>query len=84
MCRKAIGRISTTPVVAAIVKASSWNGNGRNMAKAAVNNAAPPSTPSAAVKVKISATPSTTAKISQMTHSSMQRPPVLSMGPLEP
>ncbi|WDV57070.1 hypothetical protein PV963_02225 [Streptomyces coeruleorubidus] len=57
------------------VKTRNWKGTGRpTAAEPAVTNAAALSIPSAAVRVKISATANTPAMINQISHGSIARP----------
>ncbi len=68
----ATGRTNTTPTVATSVNARNCHGRGSPIAaRTAVTSAAPPSSPSAAVRVKISATPKRTAVINQISQGSI-------------
>ncbi len=70
--RNAIGRTKSTLTVATMVKTKNWKGSGSpTAANPAVTNAATPSNPSAAVRVKISATTNTAAVIVQISHGSI-------------
>src|SRR5215469_9537138 len=69
MCRSANGRATPRPRAEAITKIPNWIAASppKNPAPAA-SSAATPTSPNASVVVMISATPSTTATISQITH----------------
>jgi hypothetical protein len=81
-----MGRTTMTPTAEVTANTTSCSGTGSPIiAETDAINAATPSSPRAAVSVKISATANTTAMISQMTQTSMAAgPPARVNGPLGP